>query len=114
MRYFIISIFIIRLKFIVEHGNDNSVNFLDVRVILDEGCIKFDIYKKTYELKYLSYKLSHPIRHKRRIIIGQLDRILFLSHPEYHKKNIESMINILLIGYSLDIIFSTIIELKIS
>jgi len=46
------------------------------------------------------------MQHKRGVIIDQLDR--FLSHPKYHKKNIESMINILLInGYPLNI-FSTI------
>ena len=43
------------------------------------------------------------------MIIGQLDRILFLAHPEYHKKNIEFMISVLLSNvYPLDIIFSTI------
>ncbi|KYM78284.1 hypothetical protein ALC53_11309, partial [Atta colombica] len=88
-----------RLRFTVEHGDDNSINFLDE-------------IKPTNSGRYLifiedSYNSNHPIQHKRGIIIGQLDRILFLSHPEYHKKNIESMINILLIDYSL-IIFSTI------
>ena len=53
------------------------------------------------------------MQHKRGIIIGQFDRIMFLSHPKYHKKNIESMINVLLInGYLLNIIFSTIRDLK--
>ena len=32
-----------RLRFTIEHGDDNSINFLDVRVILDGGCIKFDM-----------------------------------------------------------------------
>ena len=44
-----------RLRFIVEHGDDNSINFLDVRdMILDDGCIKFDMYKKTHELRKIS------------------------------------------------------------
>ena len=58
---------------------------------------------------YLNYKSNHPIEHKKRVIIGQLDRILFLVHSEYHKKNIKSMISVLLSnGYPLDIIFFTI------
>ena len=75
-------------------------------MILDDG-IKFDIYKEPRNSgRYLSYKSNHPIQKKSN---NQHDRIVFLSYPEYHKKNIESMINILLInGYPLDIIFSRI------
>ncbi|KYQ59136.1 hypothetical protein ALC60_01852 [Trachymyrmex zeteki] len=99
-----------RLRFTVEHVDDDSVNFLDVKVILNDGRIKFDMYKKPMNSgRYLNYMSNHPIQHKRGVIIGQLDRIFFLSHPEFHKKNIESMINILLMnGYPLDTIFSTI------
>jgi len=44
-----------RLRFTVEHGDDNFINFLDVRdMILDDGCIKFDMYKKTHELRKIS------------------------------------------------------------
>ncbi|KYQ53751.1 hypothetical protein ALC60_07318, partial [Trachymyrmex zeteki] len=99
------------IKNFLNKSDDDSVNFLDVNVILNDDCIKFDMYKKPMNFSgiYLSYISNHPIQHKRGVIIGQLDRILFLSHPEYHKKNIESMINILLInGYPLDTIFSTI------
>jgi len=46
--------------------------------------------------------------HKRDIIIGQLDRVLFLSHPEYHNKYIVDLITVLLKNeYRLDIIFFT-------
>ena len=49
------------------------------------------------------------MQHERGVIIDQLDRILFLSHPKYHQKNIEFMINVLLINdYLLNIIFSII------
>ena len=46
-----------RLRFTVEHGDDKSINFLDVKVILKDECIKFDICKKpTNSGRYLSYK----------------------------------------------------------
>ena len=49
------------------------------------------------------------MEHKKGVIIEQIDRILFLAHPEYNKKNIESMISVLLSnGYPLHIIFSII------
>ncbi|KYQ60037.1 hypothetical protein ALC60_00918 [Trachymyrmex zeteki] len=94
----------------VEHEENNFINFLDVKVITNNGRIKFDIYKKpTNSGRYLNYMSNHSIQHKRSVIIGQLDRILFLSHPEFHKNNIVSMIDTLILNnYPLDIIFSTI------
>jgi len=53
--------------------------------------------QETDEFEMLSkLQTNHSIEYKRRVIIGQLDRILFLTYPEYHKKNIESMISVLL------------------
>ena len=47
--------------------------------------------------------------HKKDVIIGQLDRILLLSHPKFHEKNISNLIHTLLInGHPLEFIFSTI------
>jgi len=38
-----------------------------------------------------------------------IDKVLFLSHPEFHQKNFSHLINILLNNnYSLDMIFSCI------
>ncbi|KAG5324482.1 NU5M oxidoreductase, partial [Acromyrmex heyeri] len=59
--------------------------------------------------RYLNYFSNHPLAHKRGVIIGQLDRILFLSHPKFHEKNISELIHMLLSnGYPLKFIFSTI------
>ena len=47
--------------------------------------------------------------HKRSVIIGQFDRILFLSHPKFHEKNISDLVHTLLINsYPLEFICSTI------
>ncbi|KYN27980.1 hypothetical protein ALC57_02616 [Trachymyrmex cornetzi] len=56
------------------------------------------------------YDYRIPIKERTSgMIIGLLDRILFLSHPEYHEQNIRDLINVLLKnGYPLNIIFSTI------
>ena len=75
-----------RLRFTVEHNYDDTMNFLDVNLRILEGLIRFDNYRKpTNSGCYLNYK-SNPLEHKKGLIIGQLDRILFLAHPEYHKK----------------------------
>ncbi|KYN26675.1 hypothetical protein ALC57_03955 [Trachymyrmex cornetzi] len=99
-----------RLKFTCEENNDKSMNFLDVSLIIEKEHIIFNNYKKpTNSGRYLNYNSNHPINHKRGVIIGQFDRIIFLSHPKFHTKNIENMIDILLNnGYPLEFLFSTI------
>ena len=73
-----------RLRFTVDFGDENGINFLDVRLMRQEGRIIFDIYKKpTNSGRCLNYFSNHPLVHKRGVIIGQLDRILFLSHPKF-------------------------------
>ena len=37
-----------RLRFTVDFGDENGINFLDVKLMRQEGRIIFDIYKKTY------------------------------------------------------------------
>ncbi|KYN12115.1 hypothetical protein ALC57_15729, partial [Trachymyrmex cornetzi] len=86
------------------------INFLDVTAYVKEGQIRFNNYKKPMNSgRYLSFHSNHPIEHKKGVIIGLFDRILFLAHPEFHNKNIELMISTLLDnGYPLDLIFNTI------
>ncbi|KYN19992.1 hypothetical protein ALC57_07763 [Trachymyrmex cornetzi] len=99
-----------RVKFTCDQNYDGSINFLDVIVKVEEGYIKIDYYKKPTDFgRYLTFYSNHPLDHKRGVIIGLLDRIILLSHPEFHNKNIETMINTLLNnGYPLDLIFITI------
>ncbi|KAG5341193.1 ELOV1 protein, partial [Acromyrmex charruanus] len=99
-----------RLRFTVDFGDENGINFLDVKLMIQEGSIIFDMYKKPINLgRYLNYFSNHPLAHKRGVISGQLDRILLLSHPKFHEKNISELIHTLLNnGYPLKFIFSTI------
>ena len=86
-----------RFRFTVDFGDENGINFLDVKLMIQEGSIIFDMYKKpTNSGRYLNYFSNHPLAHKRGAIIGQLERILLLSHPKFHEKNISELIHTLL------------------
>lgn len=51
---------------------------------------------------------NHPFCQKIGVIYNLVDRALLLSHPQFHKKNIELLIDILLSnGYPLELIFRT-------
>jgi len=41
----------------MEIGSDNRISFLDVTLIVENGIITFDLYKKTYELRKI-FQLS--------------------------------------------------------
>jgi len=99
-----------RLKFTMEVSECDRINFLDVTLIIENGVIKFDLYKKpTNSGRYLNFLSNHPMEHKKGVILGLFVRILLLSHPSFHVKNIKDAIIILLQnGYPLQFIFSTI------
>jgi len=99
-----------RLQFTLEIGNNNGINFLDVAIVIDDQRIIFDRYEKpTSSGRYINYHSQHPVAQKKRVIFGLVDRVLLLSHPKFHKKNIERIINILLDNcYPLPFIFTTI------
>ncbi|XP_071638462.1 uncharacterized protein [Temnothorax longispinosus] len=100
-----------RLQFTIEIG-DNKLNFLDTTIINNNGLIEFDWYHKpTFSGRYLNYYSCHPSSQKRGTIIGLIDRAFLLSHPRFHRKNLELIISILLNNdYPLDLIFNTIHE----
>jgi len=59
--------------------------------------------------RYLNFHCQHSLTHKRGIIYEMIDKILLLSYPKFHQKNIEETINILLNNsYPLQFIFSSI------
>ncbi|KAG5329092.1 COX1 oxidase, partial [Acromyrmex heyeri] len=78
------------LKEIIDNNNKKNFSYVKnsfylVNKLNRRGSIIFDIYKKpTNSGRYLNYFSNHPLVHKRGVIIGQLDRILFLSHPKFH------------------------------
>jgi len=77
-----------RLRFTIEISNDNRLNFLDVTVILHEHFI-FDRYSKPISDKYLSFYSNHPICYKKGVVYDMIDKILLLSHSQFHKKKFQ-------------------------
>ena len=74
-----------RIRFTVDLGDELGVNFLDVKLLYDRGSIIFDLYKKpTNSGRFLNFFSNHPITHKKGVVIGLVDKILFLSHPKFH------------------------------
>jgi len=62
----------------------NDISFLDVRLMIEERKIIFDIFKKPG--RYLNLNSNHPIEHKKGVIKRQFDRIIFLFHPKFQEK----------------------------
>jgi len=82
---------------------------LDTKIIIDNCTITFDLYKKpTSSGKYLNFHSHHPMSHKRGIIFGMVDKIILLSHPRFHQKNLIESVKVLLNNnYPLSFIFNT-------
>jgi len=92
----------------MRRGGDR-LNFLDLTIIRKNNGLIFDRFRKPiFSGKFLNYYYSHhSYTHKRGIVYGLIDRVILLSHPEFHKSNF--IINVLLDnGYPLDLIFSFI------
>ncbi|KYN40760.1 hypothetical protein ALC56_04838 [Trachymyrmex septentrionalis] len=88
----------------------DSLNFLDICLIKKEETFIFDWYRKpTFSGHFLNYFSWHPLCRKIGTIIDLINRVLLLSHPNFHKKNFDLIIKILLNNsYPLSLIFSTI------
>jgi len=99
-----------RLKFTLEYSINNEISFLDTKIIINNHAIMFDLYKKpTSSGRYLSFYWHHPITHKKDVIFRMVDKTIFLSHPQFHQKNLIEFVKILLNnGYPLPFIFNTI------
>jgi len=98
-----------RIQFTMEMGG-NKLNFLDVTLIKNGNTIDFDWYHKpTFSGRYLNFLSQHPISQKRSTVFGLTDRSFLLSHPQYHLKNLNFIINLLLDNnYPLKFIFDNI------
>ena len=99
-----------RLQFTMEINKNNVINFLDVTIISNNGNLTFDwFHKNTFSGRYLNFNSHHPLAHKRGVVYGLVDKIIQITSPIFHKKNLECVIRILLDnGYPLPFIFSSI------
>ncbi|KYQ47753.1 hypothetical protein ALC60_13217, partial [Trachymyrmex zeteki] len=105
-----------RLRFTMELGGGDTLNFLDLTLIKEGNILIYDWYHKpTFSARFLKFFSCHPLCHKVGTIISLIDRVLALSHPRFHCKNFEFIINILMNnGYPLDLIFKNIKKRVIS
>jgi len=99
-----------RIQFTLELNNNNVLNFLDVKIIIEDHRILFDCYKKpTCSGRYLNFYSQHPTAQKKNIIMCVVDKIVQLSHPRFQQRNLEDVIQIFLKNfYPLEFIFSII------
>lgn len=78
------------LQFTIELENNNSVPFLDTKVIrLDNQSIITDWYRKpTFSGRYINFYSSHPYNQKVNTLAALKNRILKISHPSFHMQNL--------------------------
>jgi len=98
-----------RIQFTMEIGG-TKLDFLDVTIINNKNKIEFDwFHKPTFSGRYLNFLSAHPLTHKRGSLMSMVDRAVLLSHPKYHAKNLEFIINTFVQNdYPLEFIFNTI------
>ncbi|KYQ48579.1 hypothetical protein ALC60_12372, partial [Trachymyrmex zeteki] len=78
-----------RLQFTVEVGTNNKLSFLDTMLIIDNQRIIFDIYhEKTFSGRFFNFHSNHPLYHKKGTTISFIDKIIHLSYPRFHQKNL--------------------------
>lgn len=97
----------VRIQFTTETTNNNTINFLNLNILIENRKIVIDWFQKsTFLGRMLSYLSYHPSCHKIGTIFNLIDRAILLSHPRFHSKNISRCIAILLEnGYPLNLIF---------
>ncbi|KAM0724705.1 hypothetical protein ACS0PU_009089 [Formica fusca] len=99
-----------KIQFTLEIADNDKLNFLDISILLINNRLLTDwFHKPTFSGRYLNFLSQHPTCQKRGTIIGLVDRAFLLSHPQFHQKNLDFIIKILLDNnYPLDFIFQTI------
>lgn len=66
-------------------------------------------HKPTFSGRYLNFPSHHPLMHKRDVVMGLVDKVMLLSHPKFHKKNLIKIIEILLNNcYPLQFVFNIV------
>lgn len=78
------------LQFTVEEEENNSIPFLDTKIIRNENNILIlDWYQKpTNSGRYINYYSHHPLNQKVNIIKAMKNRIIKIAHPSLREKNL--------------------------
>ena len=87
-----------KIQFTIETENNNSVPFLDTKLVrTEENIIKLDWYTKpTYSGRYINFNSYHTQKMKINLILALRNRIHKISHPSFLKTNLNKLFNILI------------------
>jgi len=98
------------IEFITCKIGNNRINFLDTTIIVENNIIKFDLYyKPTFFEEIFNYHSQHPLSHKKGPIFEMVNKVILISYPDFHKRNFDVIIKILLDNdYPLKFIFDTV------
>ena len=85
------------VQFTVEHEANNTLPYLDMRLIREAQTITFDWYRKdTAPDRTLDYTSQHPHRTKMNVACNMIRRVLQLSDTQFHHKNMKHVNKILI------------------
>ena len=82
-----------RLQFTVETEINNTISFLYIALTRVDNEIIINWYRKP--TRFINFFLSHPVLRKIGMIHMLFDRVLKLSHPKCHTKNLKLIRNTL-------------------
>lgn len=85
-----------KIQFTVEEEKDQSVPFLDVKIIRRETTLITDWYTKpTYSGRYINFQSYHATKIKTNFIINMKNKITQVSHEELIQNNLKKLYNTL-------------------
>jgi len=86
-----------RIKFTIEYEEGRYLSFLDILFTIKDDKLYIDwFHKKSFSGRFLSFFSGHPLCHKVGMIHRLVDRAFLLSHPTFHKKSLQLIIEILM------------------
>lgn len=84
------------IQFTVETETENAVPFLDMKIHRVENDLKTDWYiKPTSSGRYINYHSFHSMKTKINVILNMKNRILKVSHPDFHQQNLRRFFEIM-------------------
>ncbi|XP_043469746.1 uncharacterized protein LOC122503318 [Leptopilina heterotoma] len=85
-----------KLQFTVEKEKENSINFLDLKLIRDNNKIITNWYQKPISSdRLINYFSDHPLQQKKNIVYNLVDRAFSLSNKKFQFDNLKKIKNIL-------------------
>ena len=95
-----------KLIFTLEKSINDSINFLDLKIKVENNKIITNWYKKSvWSGRYQNFYSNHSLSNKIGIIYLSTDRAILLSHDKFHSENLNLVKETLIKnGYPLDLL----------